>query len=266
MTDYPEKTYVEQNALDYAGRIRLDGRHVLVLGAGAGIGRQTAFAMADLGAHVSCVDRDIARAEAIAAEIGGVPISADATTHEGIVQILRTATDRLGPLRGVADIIGIAHHAPLTETGAAVFQDMARFNLQHAYLLLAELPAYVDEAGASVAFVSSISGLRSAPLHAAYGAMKAGLINLVGSAAVELGPRIRVNSVAPGQTRTERMVARHQDDDGYWQRSREVPAGRIGETDDIASALLYFVSDLSSWVTGQTLVVDGGAGRMYQYR
>lgn len=266
MTDYPEREYSESRATQYAHRIRLDGRHVMVLGAGAGIGRQTAIAMADLGARVSCVDRDEARAAAIAEEVDGLAISADATTGAGIEEILVTATDALGPLRGVADIIGIAHHAPIGDTDEAVFSDMARFNLQHAYLLLAKASRFAAEEGASIAFVSSISGLRSAPLHSAYGAMKAGLINLVGSAAVELGPRIRVNSVAPGQTRTERMVARHQDNDGYWQRSREVPAGRIGEAEDIASALVYFVSDLSAWVTGQTLVVDGGAGRMYQYR
>lgn len=257
--------YSEQAALDYASLTRLDDRHILVLGAGQGIGRQAALAMAAVGAKVSCVDLDEERATRIAEETRGQAIVGDATSETGLRGIVEQAVAGFGPLRGVADIIGIAHFQPLPETGSAVLHEMVRLNLEHAYLMLALAPEFASDEGCSLVFVSSISGLRSAPLHAAYGAAKAGLMNLVGSAAVELGPRIRVNTVAPGQTRTARMVARHVGDEEYWERSRQVPAGRIGETSDIASALLYFVSDLSAWVTGQTLVVDGGAGRMYQY-
>ena len=251
--------------VDYTKGLRVDGKHFLVIGAGQGMGRQTTLALAQNGAKVSCVDLDPARAEAVAKEVDGTPISGDATTEAGVVAILQQAVAANGPLDGVADIIGMAHFAPIQETNEEIFVRQMMMNLGHAYLLLGKLPEYVNPKGASVAFVASVSGLRSSPLHAAYGAAKAGLINLVGSAAVELGPRIRINAVAPGQTRTPRMTEAHKGDDAYWAATTKVPAGRMGETSDIAGALLYFLSDLSGWVTGQTLVLDGGAGRKYQY-
>ncbi|MET0144817.1 MAG: SDR family oxidoreductase, partial [Ilumatobacteraceae bacterium] len=98
-----------------------------------------------------------------------------------------------------------------------------------------------------------------------YGAAKAGLMNLAGTAALELGPEVRVNVVAPGQTVTPRMAVRHPEPGYYEEKGAVVPLGRVGEPSDIASSILFFLSDLSQWVTGQTLVVDGGSGRLYQY-
>jgi NAD(P)-dependent dehydrogenase (short-subunit alcohol dehydrogenase family) len=98
-----------------------------------------------------------------------------------------------------------------------------------------------------------------------YGAAKAGLVNLVSTASLELGPDIRVNVVAPGQTATPRVAERHPEPDYYDRAAGQVPLGRVGRTSDIASAILFFLTDLSAWITGQTLVVDGGAGRKFAY-
>ncbi|MGB8943598.1 MAG: SDR family oxidoreductase, partial [Streptomyces sp.] len=109
------------------------------------------------------------------------------------------------------------------------------------------------------------SVLTAAPLHAAYGAAKAGLISLVRSAAVEYGPRgVRVNAVAPGVVWTPR-VAGLIGEEGRVRNARNAPLDRVAETSDIASALLFFASPLSSYVTGQTLVVDGGVGVKFPY-
>jgi Dehydrogenases with different specificities (related to short-chain alcohol dehydrogenases) len=261
----PER-YDEQPPPDYANMLRLDGRHVLVIGGGRGIGRQASLAVAAVGANVSVVDLDETRAGAVARETGGLAITADASSMDSLRAAFESATARFGPVQGAIDIIGIAQWAPIAEIDEENFNRTMDLNLGHAFRTLRLMTEFGSDAGSSVVFVSSISGFRSAPMHATYGAAKAGLNNLVGSAAVELGPTIRVNAVAPGQTRTPRMVARHADDAYYWEAAKQVPLGRVGETWDIASALLYFVSDLSQWVTGQVLVVDGGAGRRYQYQ
>jgi NAD(P)-dependent dehydrogenase (short-subunit alcohol dehydrogenase family) len=108
-----------------------------------------------------------------------------------------------------------------------------------------------------MAFVASTSGLRASPGHAAYGAHKAALMSLVRTAAVELSPTIRVNAVAPGMTWTPRIAAR-RGPDGRAEGAAAHPLKRVGLPADIASVLLFLVTDLAGWMTGQTLVVDGG--------
>jgi NAD(P)-dependent dehydrogenase (short-subunit alcohol dehydrogenase family) len=119
--------------------------------------------------------------------------------------------------------------------------------------------------GGSMVFVASVSGIFSAPRHAAYGAAKAGLMSWVRSLAVELGPKgIRVNAVAPGAVWTPR-ISKLLGDKGREQQSRNAPLGRVAEPKDIASAILFLSSDLAGYVTGQTLVVDGGVGVKFPY-
>lgn len=114
-------------------------------------------------------------------------------------------------------------------------------------------------------FVASVSGLTAAPRHAAYGAAKAGLMALVRSAAVELGPdNIRVNAVAPGVVWTPR-VSGYLGEEGKQRNAANAPLRRVALPSNIASALLFFVSDLADYVTGQTLVVDGGVGAKFPY-
>ena len=116
-----------------------------------------------------------------------------------------------------------------------------------------------------MAFVASVSGLTSAPLHAAYGAAKAGLIGLVKSAAVELGPLgVRVNAVAPGVVWTPR-VSGYLGEEGRKTNAANAPLRRVALPADIAAALLFLVSDLASYVSGQTLVVDGGVSAKFPY-
>jgi len=116
-----------------------------------------------------------------------------------------------------------------------------------------------------MAFVASVSGITSAPLHSAYGAAKAGLIALVKSGAVELGPSgIRVNAVAPGMVWTPRVSA-YVGEEGRQRNAANTPLRRVALPADIASALLFLMSDLAGYVSGQTLVVDGGVGVKFPY-
>jgi len=114
-------------------------------------------------------------------------------------------------------------------------------------------------------FVASVSGISSAPRHAAYGAAKAALMSWVRSLAVELGPKgIRVNAVAPGVVWTPR-ISQYLGEKGREGQSRNAPLGRVALPEDIASGILFLASDLAGYVTGQTLVVDGGVGVKFPY-
>jgi hypothetical protein len=114
-------------------------------------------------------------------------------------------------------------------------------------------------------FVASVSGITSAPRHSAYGAAKAGLMSLVRTGAVELGPSgIRVNAVAPGVVWTPRVSA-FLGDEGHQRNVVNTPLRRVAQPADIAAALLFFASDLAAYVTGQTLTVDGGVGAKFPY-
>lgn len=249
---------------DYANLLKLEGRHVLVLGGGLGIGRQTALGARELGAHVTIVDNDASRAESVAAEVDGLALSGDATDRASMEQMFSAAVERFGPIHGIADIIGMSTWGRVDELTDEDWQRDLDLNLRHVYLALQIGSKAMAERG-SIVFVGSISGLRSAPNHGAYGAAKAAVSNLASTASLELGPAIRVNVVAPGQTATPRVALRHPEPEYYEKQAQQVPLARVGESRDIASAILFFLSDLSSWVTGQTLVVDGGAGRKFQY-
>ncbi|MBT2447345.1 SDR family oxidoreductase [Streptomyces sp. ISL-43] len=253
---------------DYAALHRLDGRGLVLLGAGNGIGRQTAHALAAGGARVLCVDVDGERARAVAAETGGIPYTADVTRREPMRELFAEAPRLLGgrPVGGVVDIVGMARYAALPELDDAGWDWHFDLVLRHAWLAVQYGGEAVAAAGGGpLVFVASVSGLTAAPLHAAYGAAKAGLMSLVRSAAVELGPRgVRVNAVAPGVVRTPRVAAL-LGTEGRRRNAENAPLGRVAETADIAAALYFLASPQSSYITGQTLVVDGGVGVKFPY-
>ena len=250
---------------DYPGLLSLKGRHVLVLGGGLGIGHQTSVAAASVGAHVSVVDTDGGRAQAVADQVNGHALVGDATDRADVERMVAEAVERFGPLHGLVDIIGISDWGPIAEASDEVWQRGLDLNLKHAFLAM-QIGSRAMTEGGSMVFVGSISGLRSSPNHGVYGAAKAGLGSLVRTASLEFAPEIRVNSVAPGQTATPRVAQRHPEPDYYEKAALQVPLRRVGEPRDIASAILFFLTDLSRWITGQTLVVDGGAGRKFQYQ
>lgn len=251
---------------DYPGLLRLDGRRALVLGAGQGIGRQVSHALAEVGAQLACVDLEPTRADAVAAEVGGLAIAADMTTREGAQGAVDAAVGALGGLDIVVDIIGMASYAELLALTDEEWDWHFDVVLRHAFLA-AQLGGRVLAAngGGAIAFVASASGITSAPRHGAYGAAKAGLMSLVRTAAVELGPRgVRVNAVAPGVVWTPRVSA-FLGEEGRKRNEANAPLRRIAQPADIAAALLFLVSDLAAFVTGQTLVVDGGVGAKFPY-
>jgi NAD(P)-dependent dehydrogenase (short-subunit alcohol dehydrogenase family) len=242
---------------DYASLLRLDGKGFVVVGAGRGMGRQSAHALAQQGAKVLCVDIDADRAEAVAAEVNGTPCVADMRVADDAERVVATALRELGGLRGVANVVGMARYGPLVDMSEDDWDWCHDIVVRHAFHTIKHAGrALSAEGGGSIVLVASISGISSAPYHGAYGAAKAGLISLIRTAAVELkASEVRVNAVAPGNTATPRISA------ALGRPAAELATGSLGAhaaTSDIASTILFLSCDLSRHITGQTLAVDGG--------
>jgi NAD(P)-dependent dehydrogenase (short-subunit alcohol dehydrogenase family) len=244
---------------DYMDRLRLDGKNFIVLGAGMGMGRQSTHALTQAGARVFCVDVDRVRAEEIAKEVKGIAWATDCTKRPNVEALVAEAKRVMGRIDGIVDIVGLATYRPILDTDDAAWDSQFDIVLRHAYLISTiagrEMKA---SGGGTMVFIASISGMSGAPDHAVYGAAKAGLMSWVQSLALELAPfGIRANAVAPGIIYTPRMQAAMSAEKVADYTSR-VPMGRLGETPDIAGAVLFFSSPLSGYVTGRTIVVDGG--------
>ena len=252
----------------YPDLLRLDGRCYIVVGAGQGIGRQTAHALSSVGGRVLCVDIDETRAKEVADEVGGVALVADARERSGAEAIVAEAQRAFGRLDGVVDILGMARYTELVDTSDEDWDWTFGMVLRHAFLVVQLVGRALRESGGgSIVLVGSISGMTSAPYHGAYGAAKAGLLSLVRTAAVELGPsNIRVNAVSPGSTATPRILQMRTDrGEKIDMTEPSSPLGRMNATSDIASAALYLTSDLARQVSGHTIVVDGAALWNYPY-
>jgi len=243
----------------------LEGKRILVLGGGLGMGEATVRQIASLGAHVAVVDRELDRAEKVATDVianGGkaAAFSYDVLDDDALVAGIAQTEREFGPLDGMATVIGMAGW------GSLVDMDMAAWDLDHArnlrfFFLAAREVArslMARQAPGSIVCVSSVDGMRSAPTHGSYGAAKAGLVNLAATMATEWSPfGIRVNVVAPGPIITPRIPERSPAEEGKMMTN--VPMSRRGTVEEIAKAITFFLSDQSSYVTGQTLAVDGGS-------
>ena len=240
-------------------RFGLDGKAALVVGGGYGIGRETSLLLAEAGARVAVADIDPERAASVADEVNGVAIVGDVTGQNGAQQVVDDAYSQLGGLDRVANIVGIA---TFVEDVFAIDLDTwehdIRMNLaHHLYVCRAAARHMIDDGtGGAFALVASVSGFYGAARHAAYGAAKAGLMSLSRAMASEWGPHgIRVNCVAPDVILTPRLFPGGDTP----PIGEEVVLGRWGRPTDIAGPLVFLLSELSSFMTGRTLVVDGGS-------
>jgi NAD(P)-dependent dehydrogenase (short-subunit alcohol dehydrogenase family) len=246
---------------DYGAYLRLDGRNLIVVGAGQGMGRQTSHALARSGARVLCVDIVADLAHEIADEVDGIPWVGDATKGDDIARLVADAPEAFGgPISGFVDIVGMAEWADLVDLDEEMWDRQFDICLRHAYLVGRHVGRHMVDTGTpgTMVFITSLHALTASARHAAYGAAKAALVSWVRTLAHELGPHgIRANAIAPGSILTPRIAA-VLDDDRRNAAAALAPLGRMGVPPDIASVALFFTSDLSAFVTGQTLVVDGG--------
>jgi 3-oxoacyl-[acyl-carrier protein] reductase len=244
---------------DYRAMGRLDGRVFVVLGAGQGIGRQSAHALAQAGAKVVCVGRRAEPTEHVAREVGGIAITADATSRPDMERLAAETLACCGAVHGLVDILGVPLVKPLIEVTDEDWDWQFDMSLRHAFLgMQVFAPRIGQQGGGAMVFVSSTSGKVISSDRAAYAASKAALQQLVAAAAIEFGPlKVRVNAVAPGLVLTPR-VRGNLSAENIARSAAMYPLGKLADPSEIASVILFLAGNLSSHVNGQTVYAEGG--------
>jgi 3-oxoacyl-[acyl-carrier protein] reductase len=223
--------------------VLLTDRVAVVTGGGAGIGRGIAAGLTAFGARVAIWERDPDSCAAAAKEIGALGIPVDVRDSAAVDAALAQTSEELGPVTILVNNAGGVFWSGILDTTG--WDALYKSNLRHVYLCTQRVARNLVEQRlpGSIISVTSIEGVRAAPGYATYAAAKAGVINYTKTAALELAPHgIRVNA-PPG---TEGRVG------------LTVPMGRAGHVDEMAGAAVFLASDMASYVTGQTIHVDGG--------
>lgn len=245
----------------------LAGQRAVVTGGGSGIGRATCRRMAAEGASVAVIDINGEAAAAVAAELveanpGVVATSyaADVTDLGALQDAVDRAAEALGGLTLAFNNAGIGSQSPLHQWDPAEWERIVGVNLTGVfYGMRAVVPHILEAGGGAVVNTSSISGTRPAAGEAPYAAAKAGVAAVTASAALEYGPTIRVNAVAPGMIRTALTEPLLQFFPAEKERfERTTPVGRLGQPEDVADVVVFLCSEQARFITGQNLVVDGG--------
>lgn len=256
--------------------LRLDQRHVLITGAGGGIGLAMALACRAEGARCTLVDRaPQAPAEAAAALVSHPQtlhyVAADVTRRADIDRLLAGAVARFGPVHTLINNAAVFDLAPLLESDEASFDRLFAVNVKGMFFVMQAVLRHMVETGthgASVINMASQAGRRGEALVSHYCATKAAVISYTQSAALAMAPHgIRVNGIAPGVVDTpmweqvDGLFAHHENlprGEKKRQVGLAVPLGRMGLPQDVAGAAVFLASDEARYITAQTLNVDGG--------
>jgi len=245
------------NPLDMSGKV------VIVTGGGKGVGRGISIRFLEAGADVVICGRNEPSELPSAGGRQAVFIAADVRQIEDIDKMVTATMTRFGHLDVLVNNAGGSPVADAASASPRFSEAILKLNLiaplncaQRANAVMQQQPF-----GGTIINIASVSGTRPSPGTAAYGAAKAGLLNLTQTLAVEWAPRVRVNAVTAGMVRTEQAHLHYGDDAGVAAVAATVPLGRLGEPQDIADACLFLASPLARYISGASLVVHGGGER-----
>jgi NAD(P)-dependent dehydrogenase (short-subunit alcohol dehydrogenase family) len=246
----------------------LKDKVAIVTGSSRGIGKAIAERLAEHGAKVVISSRKLDACEPVAAAINArhgagraIAVAANISSKEALLNLVAQTARQLGPVDVlVCNAASNPYYGPLAGISDDQFRKILDNNiLSNHWLINAVAPGMIERRSGSIVIVSSIGGLRGSPILGAYCISKAADLQLARNLAVEYGPHnVRVNCIAPGLIRTDFARALWDDAELLAARSAETPLRRIGEPDEIAGAAVFLASPASSFMTGQTLVVDGG--------
>lgn len=242
--------------MDYTQLFRLDGRRAVVIGAGSGIGREAAQALAAHGADVVCADRDLEAATATAELIDSAAYHLDVLERDAV----RSAPGELGAVDVLVFTAATNVRKRLLDYADSEFDRVVDLNLRASFDLVRAFGAGMAERGrGSIIGFSSIRAVTVEPGQGVYAATKAGLVQLLRTAAAELGPQgVRVNAIAPGVVETPLTAPIQANAAWHDAYAAKGALGRWAQPAELAGAVVYLASDAASFVTGSVLTVDGG--------
>ena len=244
--------------------VGLEGRGIVVTGGGSGIGAATCRLLALKGAAVGVLDRNADAARAVADEIGGLALACDVAASDQDDAAIARADAELGGLTGLVNNAGLGNLKPLEDYSDRDVELIWRVNFFGSYACLRAAAPFLRVAAgrrrepSAVVNVASVSGVRPTRGEAPYSAAKAATVALTSSAALEWAPTVRVNCVSPGFIHTplnDMLVSDEAARSGVEDRT---PMGRVGSASETAGLIAFLLSDESSYITGQNVVIDGG--------
>jgi len=251
------------------GLFDLTGKVAIVTGSSRGIGRASAEALAQHGARVVISSRKQDACQAVAAAINerhgeerAIAIAASISDKGALERLIAQTTASWGQVDVlVCNAASNPYYGPLTGIADEQFRKIMDNNvLSTHWLIQLVAPEMRTRGDGSIVIISSIGGLRGSPVIGAYNVSKAADLQLARNYAVEFGPdNVRVNSIAPGLIRTDFARALWEDPERIRAANESVPLRRIGEADEIAGAVVFLASPASRFMTGQVMVIDGGA-------
>jgi NAD(P)-dependent dehydrogenase (short-subunit alcohol dehydrogenase family) len=240
--------------LDFTGRV------VLITGGSRGIGRGIAEAFLAGGADVAVCGRNAPDELPNAGARSAIFVAADVRDAEQVQRMIDEVVERLGRLDVLVNNAGGAPFAEAATASPRFSEKVIQLNLIAALHCAQQANRVMQsqDSGGSIINIASVSGVRPSPGTAAYGAAKAGLINLSGTLAIEWGPKVRINVISAGMIRTEQAHLHYGGEEGIAQIAKTVPLNRLGTPEDVAGACMYFASPLASYVSGANLLLHGG--------
>jgi 7-alpha-hydroxysteroid dehydrogenase len=244
-------------------RFKLTDKVAVITGAGRGIGKGIALAMAEAGADIVCAARTLEQVEQTVREVEergrhGLAVSSNVMDADNREALVAAALEKFGRIDILVNNAGGWIPQPALETSDKDFDRAFKFNVLHAFSMTRMVaPKMAETGGGTVINISSLAGLEPWPMFSAYGTAKAALNFLTQEMAQDFAPTVRVNAIACGSIETE-ALATILDDTIRARMIEMTPMGRIGQVEDIAACAVYLASDAADFVTGQIVGVHGG--------
>ena len=244
----------QEDPLDFTGRV------AIVTGGTRGVGRGIATAFLAAGAEVVVCGRTAPEHPVVSGDKEATFVATDVRNQDEVAALVEGAARRHGRLDVLVNNAGGSPSVPSSDASARFFTSVVALNLVAPFLCAQAANAVMQgqDDGGTVVNIASVSALRPSPGTAAYGAAKAGLVNLTRSLAVEWAPKVRVNCVVAGLVDTEAGEAHYGGPEGLRAVAATVPLGRLGTPADIAAVCLFLASPLAAYVTGAALEAHGG--------